>query len=434
MTTVMKNQNQDADPAGPGKAYPTSMLREETWSFPKYCARRDTWGMKTRTKWATPLIILTTCLTACSRKAEQVGPPPSTVLVATITPRDVPVVKESVATLDGFINANINAQVQGYIISRDYKEGSVVKKGDLLFQIDPRPFEASLAQAKATLAKDKAMQLKASADQMRAAQLFIEKVISAQERDAALAAAESNKANVEAAEAAVQTAELNLGYTRIIAPVDGVAGIAKAQVGDLVGPSSGTLTTVSQVNPIKATVNLGELGFTEFVRKHRDPDERERYLSELAFELVLADGIVFSEKGTFYAEDRHLDAKTGSIKMEITFPNPGNLLRPGQFGKVRTTVETKKEALVIPQAAVNELQGNQVVMVVEQTNKVGMRPVRMGERCGALWEVVEGLKAGDKVIVQGMQKTPPGAPVIVKEWTPAATQVASAASATRKEP
>ena len=160
--------------------------------------------MKTKTAWATPLIILATCLTACSRKAEQAGPPPPTVIVATVTPRDVPVVKEGVATLDGFINANINAQVQGYIISRDYKEGSVVKKGDLLFQIDPRPFEASLAQAKANLAKDKAMQLKASADQMRAMQLFMEKVISAQERDAAIAAAESNKANVEADEAAVR--------------------------------------------------------------------------------------------------------------------------------------------------------------------------------------------------------------------------------------
>ena len=390
--------------------------------------------MKTTTAWATPLLILATCLAACSRKAEQTGPPPPTVVIATVTPRDVPVAKEGVATLDGFINANINAQVQGYIISRDYKEGSVVRKGDLLFQIDPRPFEASLAQAKATLTKGKAMQLKASADQMRAMQLFMQKVISTQERDAAVAAAESNKANVDADEAAVKTAELKLGYTKITAPVDGVAGIAAAQVGDLVGPSTGTLTTVSQVNPIKATVNLGEQGFTEFVTKHPDPDERDRYLSKLEFQLLLADGTVFPQKGSFYAEDRNLDAKTGSIKIEITFPNPGNLLRPGQFGKVRTTVETKKAALVIPQEAVNELQGNQVVMVVDQTNNAGMRPVKMGERFGAFWEVVEGLRAGDKVIVQGMQKTPPGIPVVVKEWTPAAAQAASVASADRREP
>jgi membrane fusion protein (multidrug efflux system) len=395
--------------------------------------RRDNERMKIKTAWATPLIILAACLAACSRK-EQAGPPPPTVVVATVTQRDVPVVKEGVATLDGFINANINAQVQGYLISRNYKEGSVVKKGDLLFQIDPRPFEAALAQAKAALARDKAMQLKASADQTRAMQLFVQKVLSAQERDAAIAAAESNKASVEADEAAVKTAEINLGYTKITAPVDGVAGIATTQVGDLVGPATGTLTTVSQLDPIKATVSLGEQGLTEFVMKHRDAGERERYLSALEFELILADGSVFPQKGSFYAEDRHLDAKTGSIKMEITFPNPGDLLRPGQFGKVRTIVETKKGALVIPQEAVTELQGNQVVMVVDQTSKVGMRPVKMGERFGAFWEVVEGLKPGDRVITQGMQKTPPGAPVIVKEWTPAATQVAAVASAERKEP
>jgi RND family efflux transporter MFP subunit len=415
------------------KACPASMLSQETSSFTRERVRRDNERMKTKTAWAIPLIILATCLTACSRK-EQAGPPPPTVVVATVTQRDVPVVKEGVATLDGFVNANINAQVQGYLISRNYKEGSAVKKGELLFQIDPSPFEAALAQAKATLARDKAMQLKAFADQTRAMQLFEQKVLSAQERDAAIAAAESNKASVEADEAAVKTAEINLSYTKIIAPVDGVAGIATAQVGDLVGPGTGTLTTVSQLDPIKATVNLGEQGLTEFVMKHRDADERARYLSELEFELILADGTVFPEKGSFYAQDRHLDAKTGSIKMEITFPNPGDLLRPGQFGKVRTIVETRKGALVIPQEAVTELQGNQVVMVVDQANKTDVRAVRMGERFGALWEVVGGLKPGDRVITQGMQKTPPGAPVIVREWTPAATQVAAVASAERKEP
>jgi RND family efflux transporter MFP subunit len=389
--------------------------------------------MKTKTAWATPLMILATCLTACSHKAEQAGTPPPTVVVATVTPRDVPVVKEGVATLDGFINANINAQVQGYIISRDYKEGSAVKKGDLLFQIDPQPFEAALAQAKANLERDKAMQFKTSADQTRATQLFVEKVISAQERDAATAAAASNKANVAADEAAVKTTEINLGYTKITAPVDGVAGIATAQVGDLVGPSTGTLTTVSQVDPIKGTVNLGEHGLTEFLTKHSDPNERERYLSKLEFQLILADGSMFPQKGSFYAEDRNLDVKTGAIKMEITFPNPGNLLRPGQFGKVRTIVETKKAALVIPQEAVSELQGNQLVVVVDQTNKADMRPVKMGERLGALWEVTDGLKSGDKVIVEGFQKIRPGSPVVIKESVPAVAQVASATINSGKE-
>src|SRR5437660_3422671 len=190
-------------------------------------------------------------VSSCSRKAPQAGPAAAEVLVTTVAPRDVPRILERVATLDGFINANINAQVQGYIVSRDYQEGSVVKKGDLLFQIDPRPFEAAVAQAKATLAKDQANLAKADADQKRALDLFNKKVISDQERDTAIAAAGSSKANVEADEAAVKQAELNLGYTKITAPIDGIAGFANNQVGDLVSPTSGPLTTISQIDPIK---------------------------------------------------------------------------------------------------------------------------------------------------------------------------------------
>src|SRR5438093_12609917 len=220
------------------------------------------------------LLISISFSTACSRKAPLVAPDAPEVLVTTVTPRDVPRVLERVATLDGFINANINAQVQGYIVSRDYQEGSVVKKGDLLFQIDPRPFEAALAQAKGTLAKDKANQVKADADEKRAMDLFNKKVISDQERDTAIAAAQAGRANIEADEASVKQAELNLGYTRVISPIDGVAAIATAQVGDLVGPTTGTLTTVSQLDPIKAVVTAGEAPFTDFVTRHPDPTER----------------------------------------------------------------------------------------------------------------------------------------------------------------
>src|SRR5437899_7511630 len=198
------------------------------------------------------LLIFLVFSTACSRKPAQTGPPPPEVLVTTVTPRDVPRILERVATLDGFINANINAQVQGYIVSRDYQEGSLVKKGDLLFQIDPRPFEAALAQAKATLAKDKANLAKAEADEKRALDLFNRKVISEQERDTAVAAAGSNRANVEADEAAVKQAELNLGYTKITAPIDGIAGFANNQADDLVSPTSSPLTTVSQGDALKA--------------------------------------------------------------------------------------------------------------------------------------------------------------------------------------
>lgn len=380
------------------------------------------------------LLILASFSLSCSRKKTPAPVNAPEVLVTTVTPQDVPRVLERVATLDGFINANINAQVQGYIVSRDYQEGSVVKKGDLLFQIDPRPFEAALAQAKGTLAKDKANQVKADADEKRAMDLFNKKVISDQERDTATAAAQSGRANIEADEAAVKQAEINLGYTKISAPIDGVAGFTNNQVGDLVGPSTGPLTTMSQIDPIKAVVTAGEGPWTDFISRHPDADERQRYIKSLDFELILSNGNVYPHKGKFYALDRNLDVKTGSIRYEVTFPNPGNILRPGQFGKVRFVADMKKGAMVVPQEAVNELQGSFQVAVVDQNNKVSIRPVKMGERIGALWEVTDGLKPGDKVIVQGLQKAREGSTVTVKEWTPPAQQVASDGSPAQKTP
>lgn len=374
------------------------------------------------------LLIVAAIGPSCSRKPTQAPVNAPEVLVTTVMPRDVPRVLERVATLDGFINANINAQVQGYIVSRDYQEGSVVKKGDLLFQIDPRPFEAALAQAKGTLAKDKANQVKADADEKRALDLFKKKVISEQERDTAIAAAQAGRANIQADEAAVQQAEINLGYTKITAPIDGVAGFANSQVGDLVGPTTGPLTTVSQIDPIKAVVTAGEGPFTDFVSRHPDATERNAYIKSLDFDLILGNGEVYPHKGKFYALDRSLDPKTGSIRYEVTFPNPGNILRPGQFGKVRFVADIKKGAMVIPQEAVNELQGNYQVVVIDQNNKASIRPVKVGERIGALWEVTDGLKAGDKVIVQGWQKVREGSPVTVKEWTPPAQPPTPAAS------
>src|SRR3984893_7249661 len=281
------------------------------------------------------LTLLTTALISasiflsCSRKPAQVAPIAPEVLVTTVTPRDVPRILERVATLDGFINANINAQVQGYIVSRDYTEGSVVKKGDPLFQIDPRPFEAALAQAKGTLAKDKANQVKSDADEKRAIDLFNKKVISDQERDTAIAAAQAGRENMKAEEAAVKQAELNLGYTKITAPIEGVVGFANNQVGDLVGPSTGPLTTVSQIDPIKALVTAGEGPFTDFVSRHPDQKEREAYIKTLDFQLILGNGEIYPHKGTFYALDRSLDTKTGSIRYYVTLPNLGNIVRPG---------------------------------------------------------------------------------------------------------
>ncbi|HJY53800.1 MAG TPA: efflux RND transporter periplasmic adaptor subunit [Candidatus Udaeobacter sp.] len=364
------------------------------------------------------LVLAALIFAGCSRKPAQTAPPPPEVLVTTVQPRDVPRVLERVATLDGFINANINAQVQGYIVSRDYQEGSPVKMGDLLFKIDPRPFEAALAQAKGTLAKDHANQVKADADKKRAIDLFNKKVISDQERDTAVAAADSTTANVEADKAAVQQAEINLGYTKITAPIDGVVGFANNQVGDLVGPSTGPLTTMSQIDPIKAVVTAGEGPWTDFVSRHPDATERNAYIKTLDFELILSNGEVYPKKGKFYALDRNLDIKTGSIRYYVTFPNPGNILKPGQFGKVRFVADMKKGAIVVPQEAVNELQGSYQVAVVGDDNKVTIRPVKMGERIGAMWEVTEGLKPGDKVVVEGIQKAREGAQVTAKEWTP----------------
>ena len=371
-----------------------------------------------RLTFAAVLLICASLSIGCSRKAVQTSPPPPEVLVTTVQPRDVPRVLERVATLDGFINANINAQVQGYIVSRDYTEGSIVKIGDPLFQIDPRPFQAALAQAKGTLAKDKANQVKSDADEKRALDLFTKKVISDQERDTAIAAAGSTRANVEADEAAVKQAEINLGYTKITAPIDGLVGFANNQVGDLVGPSTGPLTTMSQIDPIKAIVTVGEGPFTDFFSRYPDPVQRAALLKRIDFELILGSGNVYPRKGKFYALDRNLDVKTGSIRYEVTFPNPDAILRPGQFGKVRFVPDMVHNALVVPQEAVNELQGSFQVAVVDENNKVSIRPVKMGERIGAMWEVTEGLKPGDRVIVQGIQKAREGALVTVKEWTP----------------
>ena len=351
---------------------------------------------------ALPMLLL---FAGCGRKAAPAGPAAPEVLVTTVTPRDVPRVLERVATLDGFIDANINAQVQGYIISRDYQEGSVVKKGDVLFQIDHRPFEAALAQAKGNLDRDKATQTKTGADEKRAVDLFTKKVISDQERDTAVASADSSSANVEADEAAVKQAELNLGYTKIIAPIDGVVGFANNQVGDLVGPSTGPLTTMSQINPIKAIVTVGEGAFTDFFARYPDAEKRDALLKSIDFDLILGSGNLYPRKGKFYALDRNLDPKTGSIRYYVTFPNPDNTLRPGQFGKVRFVPDSVHNALVVPQEAVTELQGNFQVAVVDQNNKVSIHPVKMGERIGAMWQVTEGVKPGDwEVVVEGVQK------------------------------
>jgi RND family efflux transporter MFP subunit len=382
----------------------------------------------------TTVLVLASLLLGCSRKQSKVAPNAPEVLVTVATPKDVPDVRESVATLDGLVNATITPRVSGHIISQDYKEGTAVKKGDPLFQIDPRPFEQALAQAKATLEKAQATQLKADQDQKRALELFSRKVTSEQERDTALQAAAASKGDTEADQAAVKSAELNLEYTKITAPIDGIAGFVTAQVGDLVGPSSGPLTTISQVDPIKAVVTAGEQAFTEFVTRYPDPAKREERLRNFEFELILGNGAVYPQKGKFYALDRNIDARTGSIRFEVTFPNPGNLLRPGQFGRVRVVYDTRKGALLVPEEAVTELQGNYQVAVVGDDNKASIRPVKVGQRFGGMWEITEGLKPGERVIVQGAQKVQEGTAVTAKLWAPPAQTPAATAADKSQQP
>jgi RND family efflux transporter MFP subunit len=385
----------------------------------------------------TVLITVFTCLSlsfGCSRKRSNAAAGAPEVLVAEVARKDVPVVKEWVATLDGLVNATISARVAGHLISQDYKEGTAVKKGDPLFQIDPRPFEEALAQAKATLAKAQATQLKADQDEKRAVELFNRKVTSEQERDTALQAAAATKGDTEADQAAVNSAELNLGYTKITAPIDGIAGFAAAQVGDLVGPSTAPLTTISQVDPIKAVVTAGEQSYSEFTTRYSDPEKRDQYVKSVEFELVLANGSVYPQKGKFYAMDRNVDVKTGSIRFETTFPNPGNILRPGQFGRVRATTETRKGALLVPQEAVTELQGNYQVAVIGSDNKASIHPVKVGDRFGAMWEITEGVEPGEQVVVQGIQKVREGAPVTAKRWMPPAETPALAEADKSKHP
>jgi len=356
----------------------------------------------------------------CSKKSRDANTTAPEVLVTEVTPRDVPIVQEWVATLDGLVNATISARVSGHLISQDYKEGTAVKKGDPLFQIDPRPFEDALAQAKATLAKDEAVRIKAEADEKRELDLFNRKVISQQERDAALQTAESSKGLSGGDRAAVKDAELNLEYTKVTAPIDGIAGFVTAQVGDLVGPSTGPLTTISQVDPIKAIATGSEQSYTEFATRYSDPEKQEQYLKRVEFELVLANGSIYPQKGKFYALDRNVNIQTGSIRFEATFPNPGNILRPGQFARLRATTEIRKGALLVPQEAVTELQGNYQVAVIGGDNKASIRPVKVGERFGAMWEIKEGVEPGEKVVVQGIQKVRDGVPVVAKRWTPPA--------------
>jgi len=422
-----------------------------------------------------------------SNKPAQAAPRPLDVEVIRVEQKEVPVYSEWVGTTEGMVNADIKAQVTGYLLRQNYQEGSLVKKGQLLFEIDPRPFQAilgqangqvaqfqgqleqansqvlqaeaqvaqanaQLLQAQAQLTQAQANQVKTQLDVNKYAPLAEQKAVTQQDLDNAVQANLVAKAQVEAARAgvetaraqlraanaqigtakaaiatakgqienaraAVRTAELNLSFTRLISPIDGIAGIAQAQVGNLISTTSAPLTTVSTVDPIKVFFTLSEQQYLKFTKRNLIEARRGASVVQIELELILSDGTAYPEKGSFFFADRQVDQKTGAIRMAGIFPNPGNVLRPGQFGRVRAVTATKPAALLVPQRAVSELQGSYQVAVVGADNKIEMRTVKVGERSGSEWVIEEGLKAGETVVVEGTQKIKPGAVVNPKTYT-----------------
>jgi RND family efflux transporter MFP subunit len=362
-------------------------------------------------------------------KSEQPQARAPEVQVVQVEQRDVPIYSEWVGTLEGFVNAQIKPQVTGYLLRQTYQEGSFVKKGQLLFEIDPRTFQAALDQTKAQLAnaeqqlaQAEANQIKTQLDVNRYTPLVKERAVSQQELDNAVQANAATQAQVraaqaqiEAAKAQVDAAQLNLSFTKIVSHIDGIAGIAQAQVGDLVGQTT-LLTTVSTLDPIKVYFPVSEQGYLNYVKENPDAAKRAARSSQLALELVLADGSLYPQKGNFAFADRQVDVKTGTLRLEGLFPNPGNVLRPGQFARVRAVLRTKTGALLVPQRAVTELQGSYQVGVVGEDNKVEIRPVKVGERVGSEWIVDEGLKLGEKVVAEGVQRVSGGVTVNPKPF------------------
>lgn len=350
-------------------------------------------------------------------QADTPAPKPLQVEVATVIQQDVPIYSEWITTLDGFVNAQIAPQVSGYLVKQDYQEGAVVHKGQVLFEIDPRPFDAVLNQAKAQLQQAEASLGKAKQDVVRDKPMAEQHAIAQSQMDNDVQAELGAEATVASARAAVQTAELNLEFTKVRSLVDGVAGIAKGQIGDLVGPQT-ILTSISQVDPIKAYVSLSESDYLKFGNRIH-PFTSVKDLGQdknLVAELILGDGTTYPSKGSFIIADRQVDVGTGTIRIAAAFPNPDNRLRPGQFGRVRTTLSVKKNALIVPQRAVTELQGSYQVSVVGKDNKVSIRPVQVGERIGSNWIIQDGLKAGEFVVAEGSQKVTEGTSITPKQY------------------
>jgi membrane fusion protein, multidrug efflux system len=340
----------------------------------------------------------------------QAPPPPPTVEVTEVVRKDVPIYSEWVGTADGLVNATIRAQVTGYLMKQNYKEGDFVRAGQVLFEIDPRTFQAAVDGAKGALAQAEARWATAKANLDRVKPLAEKNAVSKKDLDDNIGAELSGRAAVTSAQARLDEARLNLGFTRIASPVPGIAGIAKAQIGDLVGPGQiQELTTVSTVDPIKVYFSISQQEYMDF-RKGAGKGTKSSIEEARAIplELILADGSVYPHKGRPFVGDRQLDVKTGTLRLGGLFPNPGNLLRPGQYALVRATMETKKGALLVPQRAVTEMQGKFLVAVVGADNVVDVRMVTPAERIGSQWIIDKGLNPGETIVAEGVQKVRSG--------------------------
>jgi membrane fusion protein (multidrug efflux system) len=346
-------------------------------------------------------------------KPKTEAPQPPVVEVVDVIQRDVPVYMEWVASTDGSVNAVIRPQVTGYLISQNYKEGDVVKKGQVLFRIDPRVFQSALDQANGEMAQQQARWTTAKANLKRIKPLAAQNAVSQKDLDDSTGMEQSTHASVIAAQAAVDKARLDLEFTKVTSLIDGVAGIAKAQIGDLVGPGQiGELTTVSTVDPIKVYVPVSEQQYLKAM------DNRSGKTQQTVLDLILTDGSTFPHKGKITFADRQIDPMTGTIKVATLFPNPGNLLRPGQFAKVRARMGVERNALLVPQRAVADMQGKLMVAVVGRDNKVSIRPVETGQRVDTLQVVSKGLQPGEKIVAEGIQKVKDGMAVTPKPFAP----------------
>jgi RND family efflux transporter MFP subunit len=371
-----------------------------------------------RSTLAVLILFLFLPLLGCGEKTASSAAAPPDVETTGVVEQDVPIYGEWIATLDGYVNAQIQPQVTGYLMKQNYQEGTLVHRGHVLFEIDPRPFEAALAQSKGQVAQADAQLGKTNLDVQRDTPLAKQSAIPQAQLDNDIQANESAKAVVAAARAQVEQAQLNLEFTKVRSLVDGIAGLAKGQIGDLVGPTT-QLTTVSQVNPIKAYVSISEQEYMRAAARINSiaQGKKDRGYGQKNLELVLSDGSIYPHKGWLVFADRQVDVKTGTIRVAGAFDNPQGLLRPGQFGRVRLATRVEKGALLVPQRSVVETQGSYSVVVVGEDSKATIRPVKTGERVGQMWIITEGVKPGDQVIVEGMQKAREGTVVRAKQTT-----------------